>query len=99
MNACRRVGGPTGLVIPAQWWAQRSPGQPGLDAAGTRVAVVLERPAQDAFAEVQAAVVFGALPLLKRGHAGFERDVNDPPEQQPSRARAHARAHACLISR
>jgi hypothetical protein len=60
---------------------------------------VFEWPAQDAFAEVQAAVVSGALPLLKRGHAGFERDVNDPPEQQPSRARAHARAHACLISR
>ena len=37
----------------------------------------------------------GALPTLDRGHARFERDVNDSPERQPPPDRAHARAHAC----
>ena len=35
-----------------------------------------------------------ALPALKRGHGGVERDVNDPPERQPARHCAHVRAHA-----
>jgi len=72
--------------------AQRSPGQADLDAAGPQV--VLDRPAHEALAEVQWAVVFGALPALKRGHACLEGDVNDPPERQPARSGAHGRVHA-----
>ena len=33
------------------------------------------------------------------GQARLERDVNDPPERQPSQDRARARAHACLTAR
>jgi len=62
------------------------------------VAIVLDRPAQSAVADSQFAVQPGALPAVKRGHAGLERDVNDPPEQQPSQDRADARAHACLTA-
>lgn len=36
---------------------------------------------------------------VKCGHIRLERDVNDPPERQPSSERARARAHACLTRR
>ena len=45
---------------------------------------MLDRPAQPALAELQFTVVSFVPPALKRGHARFERDVNDPPnDSQP----------------
>jgi hypothetical protein len=44
------------------------------------VGVVLDRPAQQAFAEPASAALSGALPAVKCGHARLERDVDDPPE-------------------
>jgi hypothetical protein len=45
------------------------------------VVIALDRPAQEALAEVQFTVVSGESPALQRGHAGVERDVHDPPER------------------
>ena len=57
-------------------------GAAGPGSACIRVAIALDRPAQEALAEVQsAAVLSGALPAFKGGQAGIERDVNDPPER------------------
>jgi hypothetical protein len=42
---------------------------------------MLDRPPQRALAELQVTVVPFAPPALKRGHARFESDVNDPPER------------------
>jgi hypothetical protein len=61
--------------------------------------IVLDRPAQSAFADSQFAVRTCALPAFNCGQARLEGDVNDPPERQPSRDRAGARAHACLTAR
>ena len=41
---------------------------------------MLDRPAHRALAELQVTVVSFAPPALKRGHARFEWDVNDPLE-------------------
>jgi hypothetical protein len=60
---------------------------------------MLDRPAQSAFADSQFAVRACALPVLNCGQARLEGDVDDPPERQPSRDRAGARAHACLTAR
>jgi cyanate permease len=51
-----------------------------LDPACAGVAIVLDRPAQQALANAKFAVLLCALPLLKGGHACLERDVDDPPE-------------------
>jgi hypothetical protein len=73
--------GPAVDVQPhAQVRAQRSPGQADLDAAGAGVAVILDRPAQQAVADPEFAAVPRAPPAVKSGHACLERDVGDPPE-------------------
>ena len=81
------------VELPGQQRAQRPAGQADLDAVGSRVAIVLDGPAQQAPADAHVGVGPGAQLVLKCGHACLERDVNDPPEQQPVRSRALARAH------
>jgi hypothetical protein len=73
--------GPTVDVEPhAQQRAQRSPCEVNLDPACAGVAIVLDRPAQQALANAKFAVLLCALPVLKGSHACLERDVDDPPE-------------------
>jgi hypothetical protein len=45
---------------------------------------VLNRAAKQALAGVQFVVMSCELPALKRGNAGLERDIDDPPERQPA---------------
>jgi hypothetical protein len=52
-----------------------------LDPACAAVAIALDRPVQEAVAEVQFGVLSGVLPAFKGGQAGVEWDVNDPPER------------------
>jgi hypothetical protein len=80
-------GGPCGGPGPAvdvephaQRPAQRSAGEANLDPACAGVAIALDRPAQQALAKMKFAILLCALPVLKCGHACFERDVDDPPE-------------------
>ena len=58
-----------------------SPGQAHIDPAGTRVAIMLDWPAELAVADLQGAVVSLAPPALKCGHARLEWDINDPLER------------------
>jgi hypothetical protein len=55
---------------------------------------VLDRPAQQALADVQIVVLSVAMTVLQRCHARLERDVNDPPERQHACAGGNARTHA-----
>jgi hypothetical protein len=80
-------GGPCGGPGPAvdvephaQRPAQRSAGEANLDPACAGVAIVLDRPAQQALANAKFAILLCALPVLKGGHACLERGVDDPPE-------------------
>src|SRR5579864_8195977 len=59
---------------------------------------MLDRPVQPALAGLQFTVVSVVPPALKRGHARFEWDVNDPPERQPARTGAHADPRAEAIA-
>lgn len=81
-------GGPCGQRGPAvdvephsQRRAQWPPGQADFDPVYARVAIVLDRPADQALTIAQFAVLSRALPAFKGGHARLERDVNDPPER------------------
>ena len=56
------------------------PGPAGLNPAGIRVAIVFDRAAQSALADLHFAILSCVLPALECGHAHLERDVNDPPE-------------------
>jgi hypothetical protein len=58
----------------------RAAGQADLDPARARVAIVLDRPAQQASAEPEFAALPSAQPAVKCGHARLERDVHDPLE-------------------
>jgi hypothetical protein len=60
--------------------AQRPPAQANLDPVCAGVAVVLDRPAQQASANAKSAAVFYALPVLKNGPVCLEWDISDPPE-------------------
>jgi hypothetical protein len=51
-----------------------------VDPARASAAIVLDRPAQHASAEPEFVAQPGALPVIKCGHAGSERNVHDPPE-------------------
>jgi hypothetical protein len=80
-------GGPCGPPGPAvevephaQWPAQQPPGQANLDPVGAGLAVVPDRPAQQALANAEFAAVLDARPVLESGHVCLERDVGDPPE-------------------
>src|SRR6516162_3214274 len=77
---CGRPGPAVDVEPHAEQRAQRSPGKANLDPACAGGAIVLDRPAQQAVANAKFAVLLCALPVLKGGHACFERDVNDPPE-------------------
>ena len=66
--------------------ARRPAGQVDTDPACAGVVIALDRPAQEGVAEVQFAVLSGALPGFKSGQAVIERDVNDPPENLAPRS-------------
>jgi hypothetical protein len=79
LNSGGRAGPAVDVQPHRQQRAQRTAGQADLDPTCPGIAIVLGRPAQQAFAEPEFAVPC-ALPAVKGGHTRLERDVHDPPE-------------------